>query len=272
MIRDRIARGGGFRQYKELFYSKYNTMGKSINSDQKCPNYRSLLTRANIRGARTAFTLIEVMAVIAILAVLVSVSLLGVREIKIRALNTKCVANLRSIGLAIGCYAADHGGQVPGPCYGSIPATYSNALNGPYVLTVYLTGYLDAAPQENSLPHFCPAMLCPAFDYKDTLIESQWDKARSYELVYQLSGVALPGGEVPSPWGRPQTPGLNMNTRPMKLMTIAELVNPATTWAVKDADASTSGGVGLSPEPVHGGHWNRLYFDFHVAATSGGLP
>lgn len=226
-----------------------------------------------MRRSQVGFTIVELLAVMAVSAILFALVAGTAGKIQKAAQNTGCVANLRSIGSAIAQYANDHDGYLPGPSYGNMPSTYSYSLNGDNVLTAYLAPYLDCPPQENSVSHACPVMLCPAFKYKTSLPASQWNRARSYAPVYQLSGVTLSGGVVPSPWGRPATPGLNMNSSPLKLATIASLVKPSATWAIMDADSlSGIGGEGLSPVPVHSGHWNRLYFDFHVESTPTAAP
>lgn len=65
--------------------------------------------RRSCRG----FTLIELLVVVAIiglLAILLTPSLL---EAQRKSLKTKCLSNLRQIGVAIGLYGADHEGRFP---------------------------------------------------------------------------------------------------------------------------------------------------------------
>jgi len=223
--------------------------------------------------SRRAFTLVELCTTICILAILCALISGGLGNIRKAGENAGCVSNLRAIGAAVSLYASDHDGALPGPAYGNMPATYSYSLNGPYTLTTYLAPYLDCPAQENTTQHTCPTMICPAFKYRNVLPSSQWVRARSYTPVYQLTGVTLPGGMLPNPWGRPATAGLNMNDTPLKLATVATLVKPSATWMIMDADVTSNiGGDGLAPKPVHGTHWNRLYFDFHVEATSNPKP
>lgn len=220
-----------------------------------------------------AFTVVELVVVVAIGSILIALIAGASNRVRLMSDNIGCVSNLRSIGLAIVSYAGDHDGYLPGPSYGSMPATYAYSLSGPYVLPVYLAPYLGSPTMENAVPHTCGTFLCPAYKYKKVLPAAQWNRARSYTAVYQLPQVQLSGGLMASPWGRPESPGLNMNSMPLKLSILSTLVNPSTAWAIMDADASANlGGDGLSPTPVHSKHWNRLYFDFHVEATPTQAP
>lgn len=60
-----------------------------------------------------AFTLVELLIAIAILVVLMSLALSGVQMARKRADNTKCINNLRQLGIALHLFASDNNGKIP---------------------------------------------------------------------------------------------------------------------------------------------------------------
>jgi len=56
---------------------------------------------------RTGFTLIELLVVIAIIAILASLLLVALRRARIKALEAKCINNLRQLGTALAMYEID---------------------------------------------------------------------------------------------------------------------------------------------------------------------
>jgi len=61
----------------------------------------------------SAFTLVELLVVLAVIAILVALLLPALSKAKARAMQAKCVANLRAWGQAFYVYAGDYNGSLP---------------------------------------------------------------------------------------------------------------------------------------------------------------
>lgn len=100
---------------------------------------------------KRAFTLIELLTVIAVIAVLSAILIPAVGRARESANQSKCVSNLRQIGVAVQSYANDHKGKYPEASFhGKAGKPWCRALE-PYV------GIESDGRESDNLFH-CPAV------------------------------------------------------------------------------------------------------------------
>ncbi len=93
------------------------TRGGTAHDRSACqksrPRSRVAVIEDYMKRINNGFTLVEVLVVIVVIATLATISSVGWRNMIDRGKATKCLTNLRTIGLASMAYAADHDMTLP---------------------------------------------------------------------------------------------------------------------------------------------------------------
>jgi prepilin-type N-terminal cleavage/methylation domain-containing protein len=210
---------------------------------------------------RSGFTLIELLVVIAIIAILSALLLPALAQTKATVKRTKCVSNLKQIGLSIEMYTTDARERLPGPVWYGQPYIYSTEItnNLPYLLRTYLS-----TPPPAPEPVVSKVFLCPGYEI---LALKGPPEAEHVSLIANRD--ADPGPATVRPFGYPSR-GAGTRQEPLLVNALDPYGGPANVFALRDADKLNSPGADnpwyaqLPDKPAHGNYRNHLFFDAHV--------
>lgn len=208
-----------------------------------------------ITRRRIGFSLIELVSVVAILAILAAVIFPAVSGASQKADRAETISRMRSLGVAINLYSADHDGMMVGPLWPGQVTEYDNNRAGRLVRT--LAPYLDI--QDRTPPYVVTKFLpraairaLPGVAPKDI---------RPFVMNHK---VPVQGAEL-SPWG-------NLAAVPPTLPLRAALfAGSRKSWALSEAYRTHPAVAGASwrantpPTPLFGPKPLGLFFDGSVA-------
>jgi len=148
------------------------------NPPRRDPDWLDAFRSALARAA-SAFTLIELLVVIAIIAILAALLLPAMAKAKDKALDTRCINNLKQLGIAIFAYAGDHDDRLPSADpLDNDPVIPTNALPRICDVLAPYVGY-----ETNAMPTELSVFKCP----KDNLGYFQREGS-SYQWEYMQNG------------------------------------------------------------------------------------
>ncbi|MDX6766114.1 MAG: hypothetical protein SFU85_04940 [Candidatus Methylacidiphilales bacterium] len=216
-----------------------------------------------------AFTLVELLVVVVILILLAALGLPTIRSAREKASATKCASNLRQIGIAMQLYVGDNDYTLPGVFWtsarGQQSYVYSNQDSASVgrVLARYLQPYLNTKASTNNGYQESDFFKCPSYMQKVPA-----SLVRASRVPY----IANNGddGSVKDSSGNVLRPfGVFGGAGPMKITSLATVVELSKLWALQDLDEDNLMGnkPGWIPsDPIHGSYRNTLFFDGHVEA------
>jgi prepilin-type N-terminal cleavage/methylation domain-containing protein len=219
------------------------------------------------------FTLIELLVVIAIICILAGLLMPAVSTARRQSNDTKCISNLRQLGVGILAYATDHDSTLPGPCPTGMGTTLSSSAKTQ--LIYFLQPYLGL-PKPTTTAYHPEILHCPAADALAAQKGLQW---YNLTLMAAYANNTLPPSKnymsKQALGDSDSTPALP----PLRLGSIFAAINPAVTTTpggsaatpseipvIREIDGSlsTTWPWPVAATPFHGDHENCLFLDWHV--------
>lgn len=215
-----------------------------------------------------AFTLIELLTVIAIIGILAALVLGSIGMVRKKAQQTRCVANLRQVGVAILLYVDDHKGRLPGPSNVRIDTYYKKDASSIQALIAPYMTYPDSSSVEDGVTINISQLRCPARPFTKASDEATFITQCNMRRI--ASNQTDPGRPFGKKDGTPE-----VQETPILFAELENYGGPSRIWALMEADQEVPWGTissvwkdKLPLTPAHGGSRTTLYFDGRVALLS----